>query len=196
MRFNAYSISDDIRRRSNTLPPGFNSLTSLSGRLNPEDSRVDDIARRLSEIRYQVERRQIQASQRPDNREPEFGDLEEQIEHEWGLLCLRAGFEDRAPRPNLPSGTRQLLLSSGQVYNELIINHSRGTLITPRTAGSTLSPIISPTISPTDLQSGNIPPNWTPISVARGAIPPQSPEPDQHRQILGDPAVPIQVADM
>jgi hypothetical protein len=176
--------------RTNTMPPGFNSLSSLSGKIKAEDSKVADIARRLSEIKYQVERRQIQASQRlPHQSEPDFTDLEAILEQEWRLLCLRAGFEDRAQRPNLPSGTRQLLLSSGQIYNELIINHSRGPLISSNVGIGTLSPISSPIMTPEDFRQ-------RPEPTGAGAIPPQSPEPFQHHQILGDPAIPIQVADI
>ena len=167
---------------------------------------MSDIARRLSEIRYQVERRQTRAVQQ-HRQEPDFGDLEARIENEWRLLCLRAGFADRGLRPSLPSDTRQLLLSSGQVYNDLIINHSRGTLISPRTQGTALTPITSPSLSPVDLQQQasypvpvshqqNLPSSTTANDPATPDIPPYAPDPGQISGLLGDPAIPIHTADL
>lgn len=204
-----FTRSNRICRRSNATPPGLHSISGLSGRLNPEDSTVGDIARRLSEIRYQVERRQVQASQasqgsQPNHRighheEPNFADLEERLRTEWSLLCLRAGFEDRGGQnPSLPSDTRQLLLSSGQVYNELIINHTRNTFLTPRNTNMSLTPIASPAIDSIDSYRNRFPSVGSLESpvITFGASPPASPDPGGDRRILGDPALPIRVAHL
>jgi len=178
-------------RRSNVTAPGTSLGSTISGRINPEDSTIEDIARRLNEIRYQVERRQVQAIRRG---EPDLADLETQLEREWRLLCLRAGFEDRAHRPPLPTSPRALLLSSAQVYQDMVIAHNRGTLISPRVAELQLTPISTPTNSS---PLGPMPPHQrdSPESTTLRAVSPLV-EADQHRVILGDPALPICIAEL
>jgi hypothetical protein len=121
----------------------------MHGRLTPLNSSIDDISRRLREIGYQVERIQNQTLLLPSGRiEPDLGALEGRLENEWRLLCARAGFETPAQQPPMPGNARQLLLSSGHVYQDMVVAHTRGTLLTPGNQYLALSPIPSPELTP------------------------------------------------
>lgn len=110
---------------------------------------IDDISSRLQIIGYQVERIQNQALLLPPDRiEPDLGALESRLENEWRLLCARAGFQTPAQQPPLPSNPRKLLLSSGHVYQEMVMAHTRDTLLTPRRQYLAISPIPSPELTP------------------------------------------------
>jgi hypothetical protein len=118
----------------------------MHGKLN--DS-IDDISSRLQMIGYQVERIQNQALLLPPDRtEPDLGVLESRLENEWRLLCSRAGFDTPAEQPPLPSNPRKLLLSSAHVYQEMVMAHTRDTLLTPRKQYLSVSPIPSPELIP------------------------------------------------
>ncbi|KAF2666426.1 hypothetical protein BT63DRAFT_58465 [Microthyrium microscopicum] len=178
-----------VALRATVTPPGSTPSNRISGRLKPEDSTIEDIARRLNEIHYQVERLQNQAIlvQFGRGRDLDLTDLEQQLEREWRLLCLRAGFEDVAHRPPLPGGSRNLLLSPSQVYTEIIIAHNRDSLIGPRHEGLNLTPFAPENISSKRSRT---------LSPDPATTVPLSPniEPDQHHILLGDPALPICIA--
>jgi hypothetical protein len=171
---------------------------NMSGRLRPEGSKVEDIFRRLSEIKYQVGRRQSQYAQRGNaSLDLNLSDLESKVDSEWRLLCLRAGFEDRAQRPPLPTSAKNLLLSTTQVYQSMVIAYSKDRVIGPRNASLVVSPrdrlallrgqtrpssIISSTASSSRGQ-----PTETPARVT---------ESGKQRVILGAPALPEHVAEL
>jgi len=169
-------------------PPGSLGST-ISGRIDPEDTTIEDIARRLNEIRYQVERRQVQAIRRE---EPIWDDLEEQLQQEWRLLCMRAGFDEDEFRPPLPAPVRTLLLSPAQVYQEIVIAHNRGTLISPRVSEVRLGPITAPT-SPLGPPPASLDPS---PAQNLGSGPSETTRAGQHRAILGDPALPMCIAEL
>jgi hypothetical protein len=113
------------------------------------NSSIDDITRRLREIGYQVERIQNQALLLPPDRlEPNFSALEDRLEHEWRLLCARAGFETPAQQPPMPGNARRLLLRSGNVYQDMVMAHTRDTLLTPMNQYLAVSPLPSPELAP------------------------------------------------
>jgi hypothetical protein len=116
--------------------------------LEPINSSIDDISRRLREIGYQVERIQNQALLPPGRPEPDLEVLEGLLENEWRLLCERAGFGTPAQQPPMPSNPRKLLLSSAHVYQDMVMAHTRDTLLTPRKQYLSLSPIPSPELYP------------------------------------------------
>jgi hypothetical protein len=165
--------------------------------VTPQDTTIDDIARRLSEIRYQVERKQIQAAQLPPVRtEPDLRDLENRLEHEWRSLCLRAGFRNPSQQPPIPSTSRNLLLSSAQVYQEMVIAHTRDTLLSPRRQ-YLKSPIPSPQLEPQDPsiteepEEQDLPPVLDSTMLEDSAL---FPDPDERSGMLGPPALPIYIA--
>jgi hypothetical protein len=48
----------------------------------------------------------------------------------------------------MPSNPRKLLLSSGHVYQDMVMAHTRDTLLTPRNQYLAVSPIPSPELHP------------------------------------------------
>jgi hypothetical protein len=148
--------------------------------------------RRLSEVKYQVGRRQSQFAQRGDKgRDLDLTDLETKVGQEWRLLCLRAGFEDRALRPPLPASARNLLLSTTQVYQNMVISYSRDTVMGPRNATLTVTPadrlsILRGDARPRPSSSRQSPRSGLSAQAGRGKQP----------ALLGDPALPAHVAEL
>jgi hypothetical protein len=162
-----------------------------SGRIEPANSTIEDIAKRLSELKYQVERRQIKATQLdPARRRALYlSDLETQLDREWNLLCLRAGFEDHDHRPPLPSSAHNLLLSSTQIYQDMIIAHNRDTMVSP-TRESFEDMSIRDGSTAESTKSGK---QRSKLETRDDTTLPI--ELSQHHVILGDPALPLCVAE-
>jgi hypothetical protein len=152
--------------------------------------------RRLSEIKYQVGRKQSQHIQRGGGgQDLDLTDLESKVDQEWRLLCLRAGFEDRSRRPPLPASARNLLFSTTQVHQSMVIAYSRDTVIGPRSATLTVSSgdrlsilrgDARPRSSTSQLPTTTRHPSILAASSGRGKMP----------AILGDPALPAHVAEL
>lgn len=84
----------------------------------------------------------------PGRMEPDLGVLKGRLENEWRLLCERAGFAMPGQQPPMPGNARQLLLSSDQVFRDMVMAHTRDTLLTPIRPYLALSPIPSPELHP------------------------------------------------
>jgi hypothetical protein len=170
----------------------------MNGRLAPLNSTIDGISRRLREIGYQVERIQNQALLLPPGRmEPQLGTLENRLEDEWRLLCLRFGFETPAQQPPLPSDPRNLLLSSSHVYQDMVMAHTRDTLLTPRNPYLVVSPIPSPELTPQNTRITEEPETQDTahmldsITLGEAGRPPGN-----QSQRHGNVAIPIDIAEM
>lgn len=207
--FIVYCVITCASRRSNVSPTIARLQETISGRLQPEDSSIDDIVRRLGEIKYKVESRQVQAVQL--DRDPDISDLQNQLGREWRLLCLRAGFVHPERIPPLPGRDGNLLLPSAQAYQDMVVALGRGTLNSSRGEALTMSPISSPLFlhqSAYERQSGGTVdslefthseialPNNARIGTSRSTTRPPAELESDHPIILGDPALPICVASL
>src|SRR5215469_11092077 len=94
---------------------------SIGGRLSTRSSKIEDFVGRVNEICYQAQRRQ-QMQARGLSREADVSDLYVQLQVEWRILCLRAGFVQEGSAPHLPWDQTLLLAPNRHRLNEAIVN--------------------------------------------------------------------------
>jgi hypothetical protein len=161
--------------------------------------------RRLGQIKYKAERIQIEAIQlSQESRDAKLSELQDTVEQEWRLLCLRAGLVHPRPIPPLPGNGRNLLLSTAEAYNDMVVAFGRGTLDSP--SGQPLqvtrpmSPILplpdslaNHSVSGTNIGGFGAPVSSRALRPADSALMPEL-NINQPHIILPDPALPICVA--
>lgn len=168
-------------RQANITAPSARARaqSTISGQLPPRSSNVEDIVGRINEICYHANRRQIQSIQL--NREVDVSDLYSQLQDEWQVLCLRAGFVQRGQVPRLPWNENLLLAPNRNLYHDAVVNLTNDTIHTPMNdrVEATRRLLRSPTLR------FNVESPGSPISGT---------EPEKNQVILGDPALPVCVA--
>lgn len=169
-----------VRQANITVPSAIaRGRSGISGQLPPRSSNIEDIVGRIKEICYQAQRRQIQAIQL--NREVEVSDLYSQLQNEWQVLCLRAGFVQGGRGPRLPWDENLLLAPNRNLYHEAVVNLTNDSVHTSLNDRADAARLV--------LQS-------TPQRFAVGSpgYPISSAGPERNQVILGDPALPVCVA--
>jgi hypothetical protein len=119
-------------RQANITAPSERAreVQSIRGRLPPRSSNIEDFVGRVNEICYQAQRRQ-QMQARGLSREADVSDLYAQLQVEWRILCLRAGFVQEGSAPHLPWDQTLLLTPNRHRLNEAIVNLTSPTIHTP-----------------------------------------------------------------